>query len=112
MLINHLGLALLDCRPVQLAGADAFYAKFLGIFQVVPNLSVEQQRFRRNAAHMQACAAEIRVLLNESGFQAVLARADGGSVSGRAAANHCNVINCVWQSRTPLTMDEPRQTND
>src|SRR5205807_72937 len=104
------GLTFLDCCPVQFASADAFYAKFLGIFQVVPNLSVEQQRFCRNAAHMQACAAEIRVLLNESGFQAVLAGADGSGISGRAAANHGNVINCVWQSCTPLTMDEPRQT--
>ena len=62
MLGDDLVLALLNGGPIQLARIDAFDAEFLGVFQVVPKLGVEQERFGRDAADVQAGAAEIRCL--------------------------------------------------
>src|SRR6266536_6684845 len=80
---------------------------------MVPEFRVEEQSLRRNAAHMQASAAEIRVLLDQRSLQAVLSSANGGGVSGGAAADDGDIVNCVRQSRAPLwKMDAPVQTND
>ena len=78
--------------PIQLARVYAFDAEFLCFFEVVPEFGVEEQRLGRDAAHVQAGAAEHVVFFDEGGFQAVLAGADGGSVSSRTAADDCDVI--------------------
>ncbi len=109
---NDLRFAVLHRAPVQLGRIHAFDAEFLGVFQVIPELGVEQQRLGRNAADVQAGAAEVRVFLDQGSLQAVLAGADGGSVSGRAAADDGYVVNGVRQRRAPLVMDETEQTND
>jgi hypothetical protein len=84
--------AVLDGGPVELAGVDAFDAEFFGVFQVIPEFGVEEQRLGGNAADVQAGAAEESVFFDERGFQAVLAGADGGGVSGGAAADDGDVI--------------------
>ena len=98
---HDLRLALLDGGPVQLAGVDAFDAEFFGVFQVVPEFGVEQQRLGRDAAHVQAGAAEHVVFFDEGGFQAVLAGADGGGVASRTAADDGDVINGFGQRDCP-----------
>ena len=96
---HDLRLALLDGGPIQLAGVYAFDAEFLCFFQVVPKFGVEQQRLGRDAAYVQAGAAEHVVFFDEGGFQAVLAGADRGGVASRAAADDGDVINGFGQSR-------------
>ena len=104
MLGDDLRLALLDGCPVQLARVHALDAEFLGLFQVVPELGIEQQRLGRNAADVQAGAAEHVVLLDESGFQSILAGANGGRVAGRTAADDGDVIDGFRQG-VSLTMN-------
>ena len=60
--------ALLDGGPVQLARVDAFDAEFLGVFQVVPEFGIEQQGLGRDAAHVQAGAAEHVVFFDKAVF--------------------------------------------
>src|SRR5581483_11393947 len=69
---------------------------------MIVEFGVEQQCLSRNAADVQTCAAKIRVFLDESRLQAQLAGANGGGVSGRAAADDGYVINGVRQSNAPL----------
>ena len=110
---HDLRLAILNRGPVQLARVHALDAKFLGVFEVVPEFGVEQQRLGRNAAHVQAGAAEESVFFDECGFQALLAGANGGGVSGRSAADDGDVINGFRQSnRSSVGRDDQRQTND
>src|SRR5216683_6684940 len=90
---DDFSLALLDRGPVQLARVHALNAEFLGVFQVIPELSVEQQRLRRDASHMQTGAAEKPVLFGECGLEAPLAGANGGGVPSRSAADDGYVIN-------------------
>ncbi len=90
---HDLRLALLDGGPIQLARVHAFDAEFFCFFQVVPKLGVEEQRLGRDAAHVQAGAAEHVVFFDEGGFQAVLAGADGSGVASRTAADDGDVIN-------------------
>src|SRR5581483_7472747 len=108
-----LGLAIQDGGPVQFGRGQAFDSVFLRVFQVVPELSVEQQRLSRNAAHVQARAAEVGIFFDQRRLQAVLSGADRGRIASGAAANYGNVINGFRQSRAPLLqMDEIEQTND
>ena len=93
MLGHDLRLAILDCGPVQLARVHPFDAKFFGVFEMVPEFSVEQQSLGRNAAHVQAGAAEEAVFFDEGGFQAPLARANGRGVAGGPAADDGDVVN-------------------
>src|SRR6266487_952587 len=46
-----------------------------------------QERFARDAAHVQASATQFLVFFDESGFQAELACADCGDVATRAGAD-------------------------
>jgi hypothetical protein len=78
--------AFLDGGPVEFAGVDALDAEFFRVFQVIPEFGIEQQRLGRDAADVQAGAAEESVFFNEGGLQAVLAGANRGGVSGRSAA--------------------------
>ena len=94
---DDLRFALLNRGPVELARVDALDAEFFRVFQVVPEFGVEEQRLGRDAADVQAGAAEESVFFDESGFQAVLAGADGGGVSGRAAADDGDVVDGFGQ---------------
>src|SRR4029077_10265902 len=98
---DDFSLTLLNCRPVQLARIDSLNAEFLGVFQMIPELSVEQQRLCRDASHMQTGAAEKPVLFDERGLEAPLASANGGGVPGRTAADDGYVINSFRQSGAP-----------
>ena len=93
--------AILNRGPVQFARVDAFDTEFLGIFQVIPKFGVEQKRLGRDAADVQAGAAEESVFFDERGFQAVLAGADGGGVSGGAAADNGDVVGSFGQRSRP-----------
>ena len=66
---DDFGLAVLHRFPVQLARGDALDAEFLGIFQVVPDFGVEQQGFRRDAAHVQAGAAQVGIFFDECSLE-------------------------------------------
>ena len=98
MLGDDLRLAFLNGGPVQLARIHALNAEFLGLFEMVPEFSIEEQRLGRNATYVQASPAEESVFFDESGFQPVLAGANGGSVSGGSAADDGDVINGFRQS--------------
>ena len=98
---DDLGLALLNRSPIQFAGIYALDAEFLGIFQVIPYLGVKQQRLGRDAADVQAGSAEKTIFFDQGGFQAVLSGADGSGVTGRAAADDCDVINSFGQGDAP-----------
>src|SRR3954469_15823967 len=98
---HDLRLAADDGAPVELHVLGADHAEFFAFFQMVGQLRVEQQRLGRDAAHMQAGAAELVVFLDERDFQAELAGADGGSVTGGAGANDGNVVDRLWQRSAP-----------
>jgi hypothetical protein len=102
MLGDDLSFAFLDGGPVEFARVYAFNTEFLSFLQMVPEFGIEKQRFGRDAADMQAGAAEESVFFDERGFQAVLAGADRGSVSGRAAADDGYVVRGVGQWSNPL----------
>ncbi len=98
---DDLSFAILDRGPVELARVYAFDAEFFGFFQVVPEFGVEQQRFGRDAADVQAGAAEESVFFDERGLQAVLAGANRGRVSGRSAADDGYVVDGFGQWSSP-----------
>src|SRR5207248_7966765 len=77
---DNLVLARLDSRPIQLCAFDAFDAKLLRFLDVVIDFGIKEQRLGWNAAHVQAGAAKLVVLLYEGYFQPILAAANGGSV--------------------------------
>ena len=97
--------AILDGGPVELARVHALDAEFLGVFQMVPEFGIKQQRLGRDAADVQAGSAEQSVFLDERGLQAILAGADRGGVSGRATANDGYVIDGFGQGII-LTIEE------
>ena len=102
-------LARLDSRPVQLCAFDAFNAKLLSFLDVVIDFGVKEQRLGWNAAHVQAGAAKLVVLLNEGHFEPILAAADGGSVSARTAADDRYIVDCVWQFKLPCLCEDGQQ---
>src|SRR5581483_783445 len=113
MLVHDFRLALLHRLPIQFARVHTLNPVFLCVFQMVPQFRIKQQSLRRNAAHVQAGAAEIRVFLYQSRLKAVLTCANRGRISRRSAANYGDVISYFSQSGAPLfSMDELRQTND
>src|SRR5208283_6142614 len=93
--------ALLNRGPVQLARVHAFDAEFLRVFQVVPQLGVEQQGFGRNAAYVQAGAAKEAILFDQRGFQSPLTGADRRRVTRRATADDGDIVDGFRQSSAP-----------
>ena len=91
-------LALLHRGPVELRRPDTGDAVVGRVLQVVPDLGVEKQGLGRNAAHVQAGAAEHGRALDERDLQAVLPAANGRRVARRPAANDCHVVQCVCQN--------------
>ncbi len=110
---HDLVFAVLNVLPVQLACAQAVNAVFFGGFQMVKHLGIKQQGFRRDAANVQACAAELVLFFDEAGLQSKLAGAESGCVSAGAAADDGYVINRLWQSSAPSRWKVgSRQTTD
>ncbi len=77
-------------------------AEFRAFLHVVEDLGVEQQRLGRNAADVQAGAAQVRVFFDKRGLQAELAGANGRGVSGRSAADDGYVVDGLWQVLAPI----------
>ena len=77
--------------------ADAHFAKHAtGLLE---QLGGVQQRLRRDAADVQASAAEGRALLDHGGFQPKLRRADGADIAAGAGADDDKVVS---HDATPL----------
>ncbi len=76
----------------QLADLDAVH--IAALLDGVENLGGMQQRLRRDAAHVEARAAERGVFLDECGFKAKLRGAKRGYVAAGAGANDEEVVIC------------------
>ncbi len=95
--LRHGARALHDGGRVErhLAGGEAVV---LGVLHVVEDFGRAQQRLGRNAAPVQADAAEI-VALDDRGLEAELRRADRGDVAAGAGADDDDVEIRVSQIR-------------
>ncbi len=74
----------------------------VAVFHVVIDFGVEKQGLSRDAADVKAGSAEVRVFLDEGGLQPELSGANGGGVSGRAAADDGYVVESVSQFGAPF----------
>src|SRR5207248_1706109 len=100
---DDLILAVLYDFPIQFARAQTINAIFFGGLEVIVNFGVKQQGLGGNAAHMQACAAELVFFINQAGLQSKLAGAECGGVSAGPAPDNGNVIDGLWQGSAPST---------
>ncbi len=73
----------------RLFNRDTFVGRVVG---EAPQFRGMQERLGRNAADMQAGAAQLRVFFNNGGFQTVLARAHRRRVAAGAATNHNQIV--------------------
>ena len=73
----------------RLFDGDAFVGGMVG---EAPEFGGVEQRFGRNAADMEAGAAQLRIFFDNRGFQAVLAGAHRGRVAAGAATNHNQIV--------------------
>ncbi|MNN08188.1 hypothetical protein D3C81_1210380 [compost metagenome] len=97
-LLGHAGQALgqltddLFLVLAQLVQADlrraVLDAQVTGVRGVVDDLGGMQQRLGRNAAHVEADAAEVGVAFDEHGVHAQVGRTERGGVAARAGAQH------------------------
>ena len=55
-------------------------AEFFGALEVIVNVGVVQEHFRRDAADVQASAAEKRIFFDDGNFQAPLCGANPGGI--------------------------------
>jgi hypothetical protein len=102
VLRDDLVLPLLHRSPIDGKLADAADAELPGGLHVFHDLGVKQQGLGRDAPDMQACTAQLIVPLDEGGFESPLSGADGGGVTGRAAADDRQIVNVLSQGRAPL----------
>ncbi len=72
-----------------LIDGDAFVG---GVVGEAPEFGGMEQSLGRNAADMEAGAAQLRVFFDDGGFQSVLAGAHCGGVAAGAATNHNQVV--------------------
>ena len=84
------GARALDHGGRVVADIVGFEPIILGVLHVVENLGRAQQRLGRDAAPVQADAAEI-IALDDGRLEAELGRADGGDVAAGAGADDQNV---------------------
>ena len=66
----------------RLSRLNAGDAEIVGLFQVIPKLCIKQQRFGRNAAHVEARPAQLRACVNKSDFQPVFCSANRRRIPG------------------------------
>ena len=104
MLVDDALLALLNVAPVQGDAGGIVQADLGAFLHVVVDFGVEQQSLGRDAADVEAGAAEFVVFLDECGLQSQLSGANGRGVSGRSAADDGYVVNRLWQVRAPVLL--------
>ena len=99
VLLYDLVLAREHRRPVDFHVLH-FEAELLGSLEVVVDIRVVQENFRRDAAHVQAGAAEKRILLHDRRLQPPLRRANRRDVAAGAAPDDHQII--FGQTNPPL----------
>ena len=87
--LRHRARARHDCRRIE-ADIVGFQAVVLGVLHVMENLGRAQQRLGRNAAPVEADAAEI-IALDDGRLEAELRGADGGDIAAGAGADDQDV---------------------
>ena len=102
VLVDDALLALLDGAPVQRDAGGVLHAEGGAILHVVEDFGVEQQGLGRDAADVQAGAAQVGVFLDQGGLQAELAGANGRGVSGGTAADDGYVVDSVSHCGAPF----------
>ena len=104
--LEDLVLARLDLRPVDADAAGDVDAHLAGVLDVVQQLGRGQQRLGRNAAVVQAGAAEV-VLLDDGDARAHLAGLQRRDIAAGPAADHRNV-EMLTHVRSLFTANESR----
>lgn len=89
---HHFVFAVYHLRHVhfEVGQADAVHFKLM--LGVVKMLRAVEQRFRRDAAHVETGAAEHTVALDDGSFEAQLGTTDGGYIAARPGADDGNVV--------------------
>jgi len=85
--------------PVELRG-DAVAeldVEFGGVLEVIPQFGIEEQCLGRNAADMEARAAELGGVIDECDFKTEFRAANGRCIAGWPAADDCCVVNDFCQ---------------
>ena len=102
MFVDDALLALLDGAPVQLRGGDVLDTEGVAVFHVIKDFRIEKQGLSRDAADVQAGAAQVGVFLDEGGFQAQLSGADGRSVPSGPATDDGYIVDSVSHGVAPF----------
>src|SRR5581483_2150142 len=89
-LVDNAILALHHFVKMELETFDAD-AKFSRVADQIVNVRGVQQLFGGNTATQQTSAAEVFIFFDNGGFQTNLGGADGGDVTARPRANHCDI---------------------
>lgn len=63
-----------------------------GMLNLLPQAGGVEQGFGGDTTDMKASSTKLGILLHKSGFQSVLAGADGGRVAPRSAADHNDIV--------------------
>ena len=88
--VLHLGIV-----EARILADDAFLVR---VHETLPHVGGLEQRLGGDAAHQQAGAAESGLLLDERGFQSVLAGADGCGVAAGTTSDHNKVVRHFYHS--------------
>ena len=80
-----------DLRVVD-ARVFALEAFVGGVLEALPDIGGVEEGFGGDATDVQAGAAELGVLFDDGGFQAVLAGPDGSGIASRPAANDDQIV--------------------
>ncbi len=67
-----------------------------GVHEVLPHVGRMEQRLGRDAAHLQAGAAQLGIFFNDRGLQSVLTGANRRGVAAWATPNHNQVISHLF----------------
>ena len=89
--LHDLVLALLHLREIgaRAVDHDAVLRRFF--FDEHEMIARSEKRFARDAAHVQACAAQFLVLFDKGGLQTELAGADRSNITARSRADDNNI---------------------
>src|SRR5664279_1836906 len=102
VLVDDALLALLNARPVEGDSGGVLQAEGGAIFHVVKDFGVKQQRFGRDAAHVEAGSSQVGVFFDDGGFQAQLSGADGRSVPSGPATDDGYIVDSVSHGVAPF----------